>query len=100
MIQRTFRYRELKPKNEWSHGIPTLTDAIEAEGCYLPDTYLNGRPVYFGGIHLDGVDSYFIDACFADSLEDLTEEELFQLDSQCGDYIVEKNLEHFGFFKK
>lgn len=69
-----------------------------ADGCPMPDTYFKGRPVYFGDLHLDGVDSYFESASYADTDEDLDDDELNELTEREGDYIVTENCEHFGFF--
>lgn len=71
-----------------------------AVGCPIPDGYLNKRPVYFGDRHLDGCDSFFESAHYADTDVALDENELDQLTGDYADYLVEACLEHFGYFKK
>ncbi len=79
--------------------VPCL-ESRQAIGCPMPDTYLNDRPVYFGDVHFNGVDSYFESACYADTLEDLDTNELDQLGTECADYLVEGSIEKFGYFRK
>lgn len=68
------------------------------EGCPMPDTYLNNRPVYFGDVYLKGCDSYFENAHYADDDTELDENDLYELDQQCADYLVECCIEKFGYF--
>jgi hypothetical protein len=77
--------------------IPTMYSRY-VEGCPMPDTYLNGRPVYFGGMEFDGVDSYISDACYADTLQDLDDHDILELNEQEKDYICEQILEHYGYW--
>lgn len=74
--------------------------SVTVEGCPMPDTYLNGRPVYFSDAHFDGVDSYFESASYADTDEDLDENELDQLGTECVDHLVVGSIEKHGYFKK
>lgn len=66
----------------------------------MPDTYLNDRPVYIDDCHLDGVDSYITAATYADTLEGLSDDDLDSLTDISGDYLVEQNMERFGWYKK
>lgn len=100
MSERQFGYRVLLPESQWSGLCPTFSNLIWASGCPMPDTYMNGRPVYFGDAYLDGVDSHFENACWADTLEDLDDGELHQLDDENGDYLVEQTIEEHGYFRK
>lgn len=94
MNMRTFRYYT---ESVGTNGIPTLYPQT-AEGCPMPDGYYCDRPVYFGDVCLAGCDSYFEDACYADTLEDLDDNELYELTELYADYLCEKNLEHFGYW--
>lgn len=71
-----------------------------ADGCPMPDCYLRERPVYLGDAELRGVDSYFLDACYADTLEDLDDDELDQLTEEQQDRLVTMNIEKYGWFRK
>jgi hypothetical protein len=67
-----------------------ITRSVAHEGCPMPDSYLNGRPVYFGDISYDSYDScdsYFESASYCDTDQDLDDEELDALTAQCADYI-------------
>ena len=66
----------------------------------MPDTYLHGRPVYYGQTHLAGSDSHFESAYWVDTGIDLDDNELDELGEQEADYLVTQNLEHFGYFMK
>jgi len=76
-------------------GIPCYRTAW-AEGCPMPDTYLNGRPVYFGDVYHQGdaEDSYFAEAHYADTDEALSENELEQLTEENSGYLYEQWFEH------
>lgn len=71
-----------------------------ASGCPMPDCYLNNRPIYLGDAELCGVDSFFLDACFADTMEDLDDDELDQLTEEQQDRLVTMNIEKYGWFRK
>lgn len=73
---------------------------VMAEGCPMPDGYLKGRPVYFGDVVCAGVDSYFESAHYADTDEELSDDELNELTDQEADYIVQQNFERLGYFQK
>ena len=85
----------------WLEGFPLpVLQSRSAEGCPMPDCYLRGRPVYLGDAELNGVDSYFLDACYADSMEDLDDNELDEITDQEQDRLVTMNIEKYGWFKK
>lgn len=65
-----------------------------------PDGSLKKRPVYFGNVHLAGVDSFFESASWSDTGEELTVGELDELTEQYADYLVTENVEKFGYYQK
>lgn len=86
---------------ERDNPIPSYK-SVKAEGCPMPDTYINGRPVYVEGWEGKGVDSFFTKAYWADTDEELNEDELDQLtdDSWGQDYLIQQNLEKFSYYQK
>jgi len=72
-----FSYNEDLPKDEY--GVPRCRTAW-AEGCAMPDCYLNGRPVYIGNIDRSWGVAMIDGAIYADTDEDLTESELEQVE--------------------
>lgn len=74
--------------------------SVAAEGCPLPDAYLNGRPVYFGDIDYRGVDSFMHGCTYADTDEELSDNEHDELMDQCADYLCEQVQEHYGYYPK
>jgi hypothetical protein len=95
-------YVEIQEDEQWrlgNHRIKTLR-SVTAEGCPMPDAYLNGRPVYFGDIDYRGVDSFMHGCCYADTLEDLDDNEHEELQEQCADYLCTQVSEHYGYYPK
>jgi len=76
-------------------GLPIL-HSVKAEGCPMPDAYLDGRPVYYGDIchGEDASDSYFQEAFFADTDEPLNENELQRLTDDNAPYLDEQWFEN------
>lgn len=90
---RTFYYMvECEPSTS---GVQCVRSE-KAEGCPIPCCYLNNRPVYFGNVahQGDADESYFLDACYADTLEDLNEDELETLTEEHREYLAEQWFEH------
>lgn len=79
--------------------VPTFIKK-EATGCPMPNTYLNGRPVYFGDVCLDGTDSFFESATWSDTDLALNDDDLDKLGQVCADHLINLNLNRYGYFKK
>lgn len=65
-----------------------------------PDIMLNKRGVYVEDMFLDGVDSYIIRASWEDTGEELTDEELDDLEMKAQDFLAEQSMEKHGFYRK
>lgn len=96
MMPQTFQYEET---DYTTRPLPTVT-FHQAEGCAMPDTYFRNRPVYFGKVHLAGVNSFFENAFYADTFEEFNDRELNDLTEQCSDYLIEQNCLRFGYYPK
>lgn len=72
---------------------------LEGRLTPMPDGYLDGRPVYFGDTELDGVDSYFLNATWADTDVSLSDDELNDLTDRYTEYLQEKSAEHYGYWE-
>lgn len=68
----------------------------------MPDFYLNERPVYVGDCHLAHVDSFVEEASYADTGDDLSDDELERLTEldEVQEYLYFENLEKYGYFQK
>ncbi len=66
----------------------------------IAEHYLDGRPVEILKCFLRGVDSYVEKAVYLDSGEELTEKELAELDEYAQDYLIQQNVERFGYYRK
>lgn len=66
----------------------------------IADHYLDGRPVEITKVFLKGVDSYIEKAHFIDDGTELTEKQLIELEEYAQDYLIQQNVEHFGYYQK
>lgn len=69
---------------------------------YTPvaEHYLDGRPVEIIKAYLKGVDSFVEEAVFLDDGTPLTEKQLAELDEYAQEYLIQQNIETFGFYQK
>ena len=66
----------------------------------IAEHYLNGRPVEILKCYLLGVDSYVEKAVYLDNGEELKEKELAELDEYAQEYLIQQNIETFGYYRK
>ena len=67
-----------------------------AEGCPMPDCYLRGRPVYLGDADYgsEAEDSYYTSAWWADTDEELTDDDLDALTNEHADRLAASWFEY------
>jgi hypothetical protein len=66
----------------------------------IADCYLNDRPVEIIKCYLKGVNSYIDKAIYLDTGDKLSDDELDVLADVAQDYIIQQNVEHFGYYQK
>jgi hypothetical protein len=79
--------------------IPMLRSRM-VEGCPLPDTYLHGRPVYIEDIEYVGIDSFILNAVYADTSEDVDLDDLELVQEAALGWFWDRVAEHYGYFPK
>ena len=65
--------------------------SVKAHGCPMPDTYLNGRPVYFGDEERSTTgEPYLSSAYYCDTDDDLNDIDLDALNDQEEERLLER----------
>lgn len=88
-------------RSNWSEGVALarLVTGLKIANP-IAEHYLNGRPVEIIKCYLKGVNSYVDKAVFLDTGDKLSEDELEQLETVCQDYLIQQNVEHYGYYQK
>lgn len=88
-----FQYwQEAAPINGMRHLVSAW-----AEGCPMPDCYLDGRPVYLGEVDhssSEPYESYVTSACYADTDEECSDEACERLTELLAEQLYDDWYQH------